>query len=89
MYQVITLQGGSRNLNLYWAEGFRHQRCPFFKNADYLEIKKGHDFYLKNVTIIISCKMSKIVRQFMCRSRKENQGKSGILFVDFCEWKAR
>ncbi len=25
MYQVITLQGGSPDLNLCWAEGLRHQ----------------------------------------------------------------
>ncbi len=30
MCQVITLQGGSRHLNLYWAEGFRHHWCLFF-----------------------------------------------------------
>ncbi len=29
MYQVITLQGGSRHLNLCQAEGFQHQRCLF------------------------------------------------------------
>ncbi len=29
MYQVITLQEGSRHLNLCQDEGFRHQRCLF------------------------------------------------------------
>ncbi len=29
MYQVITLQEGSRHLNLCRAEGFWHQRCLF------------------------------------------------------------
>ncbi len=42
MYQVITLQGGSQHLNLYWAEGYRHQGCLFFKQT-----------YIKNPILVL------------------------------------